>query len=150
LIDSAWTAPLAALPFRTNSGSLARAPPPRDRRPRKNLGKIFSGRPARRPPRLARGWPGRSVASRKRWAHREGAMSIDRAIAIKRINLLDVFIERAEARAYLWSIGELTLHEAVDVLQADAERDGLIERVGADTLQQILSDAFRPEPRGWP
>jgi hypothetical protein len=77
-------------------------------------------------------------------------MSIDRAIAIKRINLLDVFIERAEARAYLWSIGELTLHEAVDVLQADAERDGLIERVGADTLQQILSDAFRPEPRGWP
>jgi hypothetical protein len=28
--------------------------------------------------------------------------------------LLDAFIERAEVRAYLWSIGELTLHEAVD------------------------------------
>ena len=29
------------------------------------------------------------------------------AAAIKRVDLLDVFIERAEARAMLWSIGEL-------------------------------------------
>jgi hypothetical protein len=64
------------------------------------------------------------------------------AIAIKRINLLDVFIERAEGRAYLWSIGELTLHEAVDVLQADAERDGLIEQIGQDQMQKILDECF--------
>src|SRR5690349_20076043 len=47
------------------------------------------------------------------------------AVAIKHINLLNAFIERAEARAYLWSIGELT-REAVDVLQADADRLRLV------------------------
>jgi len=64
------------------------------------------------------------------------------AVAIKRINLLDAFIERAESRAYLWSIGELSLREAVDVLQADAERDGLIEQIGQDQIQKILSECF--------
>jgi hypothetical protein len=64
------------------------------------------------------------------------------AVAVKRIYLLDAFIERAEARAYLWSIGELTLHEAVDVLQADAERDGLIEQIGQDQIQKILGECF--------
>ena len=72
------------------------------------------------------------------------------AIAIKRINLLDVFIERAEGRAYLWSIGELTLHEAVDVLQADAERDGLIEQIGQDQIQKIFSECFAPYRHGDP
>jgi len=66
------------------------------------------------------------------------------AVAIKRINLLDAFIERTEGRAYLWSIGELTLHEAVDVLQFDAERDGLIEQIGQDQIQKILSECFVP------
>ena len=47
------------------------------------------------------------------------------AIAECRVDLVDVFLERAEARAYLWSIGDLDLHEAVDVLQTDAERDGI-------------------------
>jgi hypothetical protein len=64
------------------------------------------------------------------------------AAAIKYISLLDAFIERTEARAYLWSIGELTLHEAVDVLQADANRDGLIKRVGQDEIQKILNECF--------
>jgi len=72
------------------------------------------------------------------------------AIAIKRINLLDVFIERAEGRAYLWSIGELTLHEAVDVLQADAERDGLIEQIGQDQMQKILDECFASYRYGEP
>jgi hypothetical protein len=66
------------------------------------------------------------------------------AVAIKRVDLLDVFIERAEARAYLWSIGELTLHEAVDKLQADAVRDGLVDELGQDRVQQIISAAFEP------
>jgi len=35
-------------------------------------------------------------------------VSIERAIAIKRINLLDVLIEQAEARAY-WSTGKSAL-----------------------------------------
>jgi hypothetical protein len=46
------------------------------------------------------------------------------------------------ARAFLWSIGEYDLHEAVDALQADAVRDGLIDRVGQDAVQAILADAF--------
>ncbi len=64
--------------------------------------------------------------------------------AEQRVDLLDAFIERASARAYLWSLGELTLHEAVDKLQDDAERNGLVERIGRDTVQQILADAFEP------
>jgi hypothetical protein len=58
--------------------------------------------------------------------------------------LLDAFAARADARAYLWSIGEYELVEAVDKLQADAIRDGLIERIGQDGVQEILADAFRP------
>ena len=64
------------------------------------------------------------------------------AVAIKYIDPLDAFIERVEARAYLWSIGELELHEAVDVLQADADRDGLIKRMGQDEIQKILNECF--------
>ena len=70
-------------------------------------------------------------------------MSAWRAIAECRVDLVDVLIERAEARAYLWSIDDLDLHEAVDVLQADAERDGLVERVGQDGVQEIIAAAFR-------
>jgi hypothetical protein len=66
------------------------------------------------------------------------------AVAECRVDLVDVFIERAGARAYLWSIGDLDLQEAVDVLQADAERDGLIERIGPDGVQEIIAAAFRP------
>ena len=66
------------------------------------------------------------------------------APAIKRVALLDAFIERAAARALLWHVGELTLQEAVDVLPHDAERDGLIELVGVDNIQKILADSFRP------
>jgi len=66
------------------------------------------------------------------------------AIAERCVDLLDVFIERASARAYLWSSGEYDLAEAVDVLQHDAGRDGLIKRIGQDTVQQILAHAFQP------
>ena len=72
------------------------------------------------------------------------------AIAIARVDPLEAFIERAEGRAYLWSIGELTLHEAVDVLQADAERDGLIEQIGQDQIQKILGECFASYSYGDP
>jgi hypothetical protein len=61
-----------------------------------------------------------------------------------RVDLLDAFTERAGARAYLWAIGEYEMAEAVDQLQYDAKRDGLIERIGQDAVQQILADAFAP------
>lgn len=54
------------------------------------------------------------------------------------------FFERASARAYLWAIGEYELSEAIDVLQAHAVRDGLIDQIGQDAVQAILADAFRP------
>jgi hypothetical protein len=53
-----------------------------------------------------------------------------------------VFVARAEARALLWQANFMDLHEAVDKLQADAERDGLVAAIGQDRLQQILSAEF--------
>jgi hypothetical protein len=63
-------------------------------------------------------------------------------VAAVRVGPLASFELRCWARAYLWSIGEFSLDEAVDVLQADAERDGLVERIGQDAVQAILRDAF--------
>ena len=61
---------------------------------------------------------------------------------------IDVLELRAWARAYLYSIGELRLHQAVDVLQRDAKRDGLVAEIGQDAVQQILADAFGPYREG--
>jgi hypothetical protein len=55
----------------------------------------------------------------------------------------DVFRERCEARAILYAACEYDLHEAVDVLQADAERSGLIAEIGQDAVQTIMATAFR-------
>lgn len=59
-----------------------------------------------------------------------------------RIDPLLVFKARAEARALLWQAGELSLHDAVDVLQAAAERDGLVEQIGQEKIQRIIAEAF--------
>ena len=59
-----------------------------------------------------------------------------------RIDAVTVFVARAEARAMLYAAGEFDLHEAVDKLQADAERDGLVDRLGQDEVQRIISEAF--------
>ena len=55
---------------------------------------------------------------------------------------LDVFRERAEAKAYLVEIGDLAFLDAVDALQADAEFDGLIDQFGQEAIQQIMALAF--------
>ena len=59
-------------------------------------------------------------------------------------DLLATFTLHAEARAYLWSVGELSLAEAVDKLQNDAWHQGLVARVGQDRIQEILARAFAP------
>jgi hypothetical protein len=59
-----------------------------------------------------------------------------------RIDPLAVFVARAEARAMLWAAGELDLHTAVDELWAAAVRDGLVGKLGADRVQQLLADSF--------
>jgi hypothetical protein len=65
------------------------------------------------------------------------------ASAKKIVDPLEALRQRADARAYLWSIGDLDLHDAVDRLQRDAERDGLVERVGQNAVQAIIADAFQ-------
>jgi hypothetical protein len=57
-------------------------------------------------------------------------------------SLLDAFRVRCEARAYLFAVAEISLHEAVDRLQADAVKSGLVDRIGQDAIQQIMVDAF--------
>lgn len=52
------------------------------------------------------------------------------------------FVERAQARAFLWSIGEYDLREAISVLERDADRDGLRHRIGDEALHAILLTAF--------
>ena len=58
------------------------------------------------------------------------------------IDLLEVFRERCEARAYLVEVGYLPLHQAVDELQASAVRDGLVDQIGQDAIQKIMAAAF--------
>ena len=59
-----------------------------------------------------------------------------------RVDTVAAFTARCEARALLWRCCDLDLHEAVDKLQHDAERDGLVERIGQDAVQAILAKAF--------
>lgn len=62
---------------------------------------------------------------------------------LRAIDLLETFKLRTNVRGYLWAIGEYHLHEAVDVLQFDAERDGLIKELGQDAIQAILAHVFQ-------
>jgi hypothetical protein len=59
-----------------------------------------------------------------------------------RVDALKAFELRCWARAELWAACEFDLHEAVDVLQHAAERDGLITRIGQDAVQAIMASAF--------
>jgi hypothetical protein len=65
-----------------------------------------------------------------------------RAYPAARPSPLAVFTARAEARALLWRCLEFNLHEAVDVLQHAAVRDGVIATLGQDAVQEIISKAF--------
>ena len=49
---------------------------------------------------------------------------------------------RAQARAYLVTIGELSLTEAVDALQDYAITSGLVARIGQDAVQAIIAREF--------
>jgi len=66
------------------------------------------------------------------------------ALAIAKVDPRDCLVARAEARAYLWSIGEYELGEAVDALHFASIRDDLIDRIGQEAVQTIIADAFRP------
>jgi hypothetical protein len=52
------------------------------------------------------------------------------------------FAARCEAYAQLHTSGELSLHDAIDDLQACAEATGLIDQIGQDEVQRIMGVAF--------
>jgi hypothetical protein len=67
-----------------------------------------------------------------------------------KLDPVEIFRARSEARALLFAAGELDLHDAVDALQADAMRDGLVDQLGQDAVQAILRDAFQAVRAGRP
>jgi hypothetical protein len=66
------------------------------------------------------------------------------AAKVRTVDPVGAFRLRCEARAYLFSIGDMDLLEAVDGLQADAEASGLVAFIGQDRVQAILAAAFAP------
>jgi hypothetical protein len=56
-------------------------------------------------------------------------------VAAARVDALKAFKLRCWARAELWAACKFDLHEAVDELQAAAERDGLVEAIGQDAVE---------------
>ena len=55
---------------------------------------------------------------------------------------IDVFRERCEARAILVEACLFDLQDAVDGLQADAERTRLVDEIGQDQVQRLMGDGF--------
>jgi hypothetical protein len=66
------------------------------------------------------------------------------AAAKKLVDPIEAFKARCDARAYLFAVGDLDLHTAVDVLQVDAERGGLVDHLGQDEVQAVIAAVFRP------
>jgi hypothetical protein len=64
----------------------------------------------------------------------------------KLIPAIDIFRERCEARAILVEACLFDLQDAVDGLQADAERTGLVDELGQDAVQKMLANAFAIVP----
>jgi hypothetical protein len=58
------------------------------------------------------------------------------------VDLAAMFEARCWARARLVREGELHLHDAIDKLQSDAERDGLVAALGQDRVPEMMGAAF--------
>jgi hypothetical protein len=75
------------------------------------------------------------------------SQSADGKQALASCPALTAFQARCEARAILCAVGELSLHEGVDVLQHDALASGLVDTIGQDTVQAVMAVAFGEVPR---
>jgi hypothetical protein len=75
------------------------------------------------------------------------AVTAARQVAPSIAFLRDSFELRAQSRAILVEACLMDFHEAIDGLQADAVRDGLVDRIGQDEVQKILAAAFANVPR---
>jgi hypothetical protein len=62
--------------------------------------------------------------------------------------LRDFFAGVCESRATLFADDVLTLHEAVDELQAIASLSGLVEAIGQDEVQEIIGGGSPPPAPG--
>jgi hypothetical protein len=60
---------------------------------------------------------------------------------------LELLYDRACVLADRVRGGELLLPDAVDMLWTAADFAGIVQRVGVDTVQQVLADAFIAVPR---
>jgi hypothetical protein len=69
-------------------------------------------------------------------------MTASRAAHHEAISAEAIFRERCEARVILFAADEFNLHVAVDVLQEDAERSGLVKQIRQDSVQRMMADAF--------
>jgi hypothetical protein len=70
-----------------------------------------------------------------------------RAPQVSALDPVVVFAARCSARAMLVANTHMLLAEAVDQLQADAERTGLVDLIGQDRVQHIMSLAFHEVSR---
>jgi hypothetical protein len=59
-------------------------------------------------------------------------------------DLLVTFRRCCDAHALRVLHGLISLHEAVDELQACAQRSGLVDLIGQDAVQALMSEAFAP------
>jgi hypothetical protein len=55
------------------------------------------------------------------------------------VNVLEI---RAQLRAYFWWVYAMEIDEAVDELQAYAERTALVDLIGQDAVQAIIAAPF--------
>jgi hypothetical protein len=62
--------------------------------------------------------------------------------AARLLPAIDALEIRAQTRAYLWWVYAMAIDEAVDELQAYAERSGLIGMIDQDAVQAILAAPF--------
>jgi hypothetical protein len=72
-------------------------------------------------------------------------MSLAALLANRPADTLEAFKARCWARALLVHEGVMDFYEAIDGLQNAAVASGLIERVGQDEIQHLMSEAFGEE-----
>jgi hypothetical protein len=66
------------------------------------------------------------------------------AAPARRIDPVEVFRARCDAKAHLYGAGEIDLHDAAGELQDAAMASGLVGAIGQDAVQAIMVDAFWP------
>jgi hypothetical protein len=88
------------------------------------------------------------VTANQRQAHRADRTPTSGVSLVPHVNhgtkplLIEAFVLRCWARARLCAEVEMSLHEAVDVLQQDAENSGLVNLIGQDAVQAIMAAKF--------